>query len=78
MAMVSSVMLTATLGSTLTALVAGHSNYDNIDSKLSELKKDLFQEMDAREKQAEQKITEKIDEKFDALLRFLRGGQLFL
>jgi hypothetical protein len=50
MAMVSSVMLTATLGSTLTALVAGHSNYDNIDSKLSELKKDLFQEMDAREK----------------------------
>jgi hypothetical protein len=35
---------------------------------LSEFKKDLFQEPDAREKQVEQKIAEKLSEKFDALL----------
>ncbi len=58
----------------MTALVASQSNKDNINGKLSEFKKDLFQELDAREKQAEQKISEKLDEKFDALLRFLRGG----
>jgi hypothetical protein len=47
MLVVSSLMLT-TWGSTLTALVAGWSNNDNIDSKMSDLKKDLFPEIDAR------------------------------
>jgi hypothetical protein len=36
-------LLRATLGNTLTALVAGQSNKDNIDGKLSDFKKDLFQ-----------------------------------
>jgi hypothetical protein len=43
---------------------------DNNDGKLSELKKDLFQVLDAQDKQAEQKIAEKLD----ALLKFLTGG----
>jgi flagellar biosynthesis component FlhA len=37
----SSALLTTTLGNTLTALVAGGSNNDNIDGKLSDFKKDL-------------------------------------
>jgi hypothetical protein len=46
----SSVMLTATLGNMLMALVAGCSNNDSIDNKLLDFKKDLIQELDAREK----------------------------
>jgi hypothetical protein len=41
-------LLIATLGNTLTALVASQSIKDN--GKLSEFKKDLFQELDARGK----------------------------
>jgi hypothetical protein len=58
----------------LTALVAGRSNNDNIDGKLSDFKKDLLKELDAREKQAEQKIADKLGEKFADLVRILRGG----
>ena len=70
----SSALLTTTLGNTLTALVAGRSNNDNIDGKLSDFKDALFQELDAREKQTEQKIADKLDEKFADLVRILRGG----
>jgi hypothetical protein len=35
----------------LTALVAGQSNNDNIDGKLSDFKKCLFKELDAKKKQ---------------------------
>jgi hypothetical protein len=63
-------MLMTTLGNTLTALVAGRSNHDNVDSKLSDFRWDLFQQLDTQEKLAEQKITEKLDEKCDSLLRF--------
>ena len=69
----SSVMLTATLGNMLMALVAGCSDNDSIDNKLLDFKKDFIQELDAREKQAEMKIADKLNEKFDSLLRFLRG-----
>jgi hypothetical protein len=41
---------------------------------LIDFKKDLFQKLDAREKEAEEKITEKLVEKFDVLLRFLGAG----
>lgn len=66
----SSVMLCSTLGNTLNALVSGRSNDAQIDEKLNVFKKDLLQELDAREKKSEQKL----DEKFDAILRLLRGG----
>jgi hypothetical protein len=49
-------MLTATLGNTLTTLVAGQSNKDSIDGKLSEFKRDLFQELDAQEKQVSRRL----------------------
>jgi hypothetical protein len=39
---------------------------------LSDFKKDLIKELDAREKQAEQKIADKLDEKFADLVRVLR------
>ncbi len=58
-------MLTSRLRNTLTILLAGRSNNDNIDNTLSDFRRDLFQQ---------QKIAEKPDEKFDALLRFLTGG----
>jgi hypothetical protein len=46
----SSAMLTTTLGNTLMALmVAGCSNNDGLDNKLSDFKEDLFNELDARE-----------------------------
>jgi len=70
----SSALVTTSLSNTLTALVAGQSNNDNIDGKLSDFKKDLLKELDAREKQVEQKIADKLDEKFADLVRFLRGG----
>jgi len=70
----SSVMLTATLGNTLNQLITARSNNDNVDGKLSEFKKDLLKELDAREKQAEQKLSDKLDEKFSELIRVLRGG----
>jgi len=70
----SSALLTTTLSNMMTAIVAGRSNNDNIDGKLSDFKKDLLKELDAREKQAEQKIADKLDEKFADLVRFLRGG----
>jgi hypothetical protein len=70
----SSVMLTATLGNTLNQLITARLNNDNIDGKLSEFKKDLLKELDAREKQAEQKLSDKLDEKFSELIRVLRGG----
>jgi aromatic ring-opening dioxygenase catalytic subunit (LigB family) len=72
----SSVMLTATLGNTLNQLITARSNNDNVDGKLSEFKKDLLKELDAREKQAEQKIkiSDKLDEKFSDLIHVLRGG----
>jgi hypothetical protein len=47
----SSALLTTTLGNMLTALVAGQSNNDNIDGKLSDFKKCLFKELDAKKKQ---------------------------
>jgi hypothetical protein len=68
------VLLTTTLANMLTALVAGRSNNNSIDGKLSDFKKDLLKELDAREKQAEQKIADKLDEKFADLVRILRGG----
>jgi hypothetical protein len=43
----SSALLTTSLANTLTALVAGRSNNDNIDGKLSDFKKDLLKELDA-------------------------------
>jgi hypothetical protein len=55
-------------------LITVRSNNENIDGKLSEFKKDIFKELDAREKQAEQKISDKLDEKFNDQIRFLRGG----
>jgi len=67
-------MLTAMLGNTLNQLITARSNNDNIDGKLSEFKKDLLKELDAREKQAEQKLSDKLDEKFSDLIRVLRGG----
>jgi len=70
----SSVMLTATLGNTLNQLITARSNNDNVDGKLSEFKNDLLKELDAREKQAEQKLSDKLDEKFSELIRVLRGG----
>lgn len=70
----SSAMLTAMLGNTLNQLITARSNNDNIDGKLSEFKKDLLKELDAREKQAEQKLSDKLDEKFSELIRVLRGG----
>jgi len=70
----SSVMLTATLGNTLNQLITARSHNDNVDGKLSEFKKDLLKELDAREKQAEQKLYDKLDEKFSDLIRVLRGG----
>jgi hypothetical protein len=70
----SSAMLTATLGNTLNQLITAQSNNDNIDGKLSEFKKDLLKDLDAREKQAEQKLSDKLDEKFSDLIRVLRGG----
>jgi hypothetical protein len=70
----SSAMVTTSLGNMLMALAAGHSNNGSIDNNLLDFKQDLFKELDAREKQAEQKVSEKLDEKYDALLRFLRGG----
>jgi argininosuccinate lyase len=70
----SSVMLTATLGNTLNQLITARSHNDNVDAKLSEFKKDLLKELDAREKQAEQKLSDKLDEKFSDLIRVLRGG----
>jgi len=70
----SSAMLTAMLGNTLNQLITARSNNDNIDGKLSEFKKDLLKELDAREKQAEQKLSDKLDEKFSDLIRVLRGG----
>jgi hypothetical protein len=66
----SSVMLCSTVGNTLNALVSGRSNDAQIDEKLNVFKKDLLQELDAREKKSEQKL----DEKFDAIIRLLRGG----
>jgi hypothetical protein len=63
-------MLMAMLGNTLSQLITVRSNNENIDGKLSEFKKDLFKELDAREKQAEQKISDKLDEKFNDLIRF--------
>jgi hypothetical protein len=53
----SSAMSTATLGNTLNQLISARSNNDNVDGKLSEFKKDLLKELDAREKQAEQKLS---------------------
>jgi hypothetical protein len=70
----SSALLITTLGNTLMALVAGRSNNDNIDGKLSDFKDALFQELDAREKKTEQKIADKLDEKFADLVCILRGG----
>jgi hypothetical protein len=70
----SSAMLTTTLGKTLMGSVAGYLNNDIIDNKLADFKQDLFKELDAREKQVEQKISYKLDEKFDVLLWFLTGG----
>ncbi len=55
-------------------IVIGWSNNDSNDNKLIDFKKDLFQKLDAREKEAEEKITEKLVEKFDVLLRFLGAG----
>jgi hypothetical protein len=55
-------------------LITARSNNDNVDGKLSEFKNDLLKELDAREKQAEQKLSDKLDEKFSELIRVLRGG----
>jgi argininosuccinate lyase len=72
----SSAMLTAMLGNTLNQLITARSNNDNIDGKLSEFKKDLLKELDAREKQAEQKLSDKLEEKFSDLIRVLRGSDV--
>jgi hypothetical protein len=46
----------------------------SINDKLNTFKNDLFQQLDAREQAAEARIASKLDEKFDDLLRILRGG----
>jgi hypothetical protein len=71
----SSVNLTDTLDKFSHAFAVSCSNSNvGINEKLISFKEEIIQQMDAREKAAEERLSSKLDEKFSDLFRLLRGG----
>jgi hypothetical protein len=71
----SSIKLKDTLDKSSNAFTVSRSNSKvGIDDKLNSFKDEIIQQMNAREKAAEERLSSKLDEKFSELVRLLRGG----
>jgi hypothetical protein len=67
--------LTDTMDKFSNAFAVSRSNSNvGIDEKLNSFKEEIIQQMDAREKAADERLSSKLDEKLSDLVRLLRGS----